>query len=90
MFFLGLAADAYIGFGNIEKIEITLRQCAETDAVKIALIKGFENHNMIVRLKKSVELIKIFGIKKQAKTILFFVDNPKDFIDSINLMRVQL
>lgn len=82
---MGLAADAYIGFDNIENIEISTKQFCNTDAVKIALIKGLENHNMIIRLKEPVEIIKIYGIKKQAKTILFFVDEPGAFLNSVNL-----
>ncbi len=87
---MGIAADAFIDFDNIEKIEISTKKCNDTDAVKIALIKGLENHNIIISLKNPVEVIKIFGIKKRAKTILFFVDNPKNFIQSINTKMAAL
>jgi hypothetical protein len=54
-------------------------------AIKIALIKGFENHNCVIYLKQSIAVIKMFRIKRSADTILFSVDRPKDFISSLNI-----
>jgi hypothetical protein len=77
----GLAGDAYIQFDNIEKIEMSNKKPNGREFVKIALLKGLENHNIVVYLKKPMEVTKIFGLKKQTDTILFFVDRPKVFVD---------
>jgi hypothetical protein len=80
----GLAGDALIAFDNIEKIELTNKLPIDRDAVKIALIKGLENHNCVIYLKQPIQVTKIFGIKKWTGTVLFFVDRPKDFIRSLH------
>ena len=83
----GLAGDAYILFDNIEKIEVSNKKPINREAIKISLLKGLENHNIVVYLKSPIETTKIFGIKKHTDTILFFVDKPKEFI---NILHTQL
>ena len=75
----GLAGDALIPFGNIEKIELTNKLPVNRDAIKIALIKALENHNCVIYLKQPMQVTKIFGIKKWTDTVLFFVDQPRNF-----------
>lgn len=79
----GLAGDALIQFDNIEKIELSNKQPIDRAFIKIALLQGFENHNVVVYLKQPIEATKIFGIKKQTNTILFFVDKPKYFLQEL-------
>ena len=79
----GLAGDAFILFDNIEKIELSNKKPINRKSVKISLLKGLENHNIVVYLKNSIETTKIFGIKKQTDTVLFFVDKPKEFIKEV-------
>ena len=68
----GLAGDAYIDFENIEKIELSTKKPAGKKSVKISLLQGLENHNVIVHLKKPVEATKIFGIIKYTDTSSLF------------------
>lgn len=75
----GLAGDAYIQFTNIEKFELSKKVPQDRNAVKIALMKGFENHNIVVYLKTPIQVTKIFGIKKHTDTVLFCVDKAKEF-----------
>lgn len=79
----GLSGDVTIPFDDIEQVECSNKKPGDRTAIKIALLKGLENHNIVIRLKKPVEVIKMFGIKKHSDTILFFVDRPKDFLNSI-------
>jgi hypothetical protein len=81
----GLAADAFIEMGNIEKFEMTNKLPAGGMAVKLSLLKTLEGHNCVIWLKQPIEVTKIFGIKKQADTILFFTDKPKDFARALGL-----
>jgi hypothetical protein len=75
----GLAGDAYIEINNIEKFELTNKLPVGRNAIKISLLETLEGHNCVVYLKQPIEVTKIFGIRKWANTILFFVDRPKDF-----------
>ncbi len=79
----GLAGDAFIQFSNIEKIEFSNKKPGDRESIKVSLLKGLENHNIVVYLKNSIEVTKIFGIKKQTNTVLFFVDKPKEFINTV-------
>jgi hypothetical protein len=81
----GIAGDAIIKYDNIEKIELSKKMPIGREAIKIALIKGLENHNCIIYLKQPIQVTKIFGIKKRTDTVLFFVDRPKDFLIALNL-----
>jgi hypothetical protein len=80
----GLAGDAYISFANIEKIEGGSKLPQNKKGVKIALLKELENYNVIIYLKAPIEVTKIFGIKKNTDTVLFFVDKPNDFLNAVN------
>ncbi len=80
----GLAGDACIDLDNIEKIEMSTKKPTDRQSVEISLLKGLENHNMVVYLKNPIHVTKIFGIKKQADTVLFFVDQPKEFVRIVN------
>lgn len=81
----GLAADVFIKYGNIEKFELSNKIPVKREAIKIALIKGLENHNCVIYLRQPVPVTKIFGIKKWTNTVLFFVDRPNDFAIALNL-----
>jgi hypothetical protein len=81
----GLAGDAFIQLDNIEKIELSNKNSIGRESIKISLLKGLENHNIVVYFKNPIEVTKIFGIKKQTDTVLFFVDKPKEFINAITL-----
>lgn len=81
----GLAGDAYIQFDNIEKFELSKKVPKDRNAVKIALMKGLENHNIVVYLKTPIQVTKIFGIKKYADAVLFCVDKPNEFSKALTL-----
>lgn len=81
---MGLAADCSISFSNIREIEMTKKKSTDPNAIKIALINGIESHNFVIHLHETVTVTKMFGIKKQTQTILFFVDQPNAFLQALN------
>ncbi|MEP6952029.1 MAG: hypothetical protein ABI863_22255 [Ginsengibacter sp.] len=85
----GLAGDAVIEYNNIEKVELSKKIPIGRESIKIALIKGLENHNCVIYLKQPIQVTKIFGIKKTTDTILFFVDRPKDFVAALKLKLIN-
>ncbi len=82
----GLAGDACFQLDNIEKIEMSNKKPGDRESIKISLLKGLENHNIVVYLKNPIEVTKIFGIKKQTDTVLFFVDKPKVFTNIVSTL----
>lgn len=80
---MGLAADVNIDISNIKTIELTTKDYVEKDLVKISLLKKLESHNVRIDFYESIEVIKMFGLKTESKAILFFVDSPKEFKETI-------
>lgn len=78
-----MGGDALVLLDDIEKTEMTNKIPAGHDVVKIALIKGLENHNIAIYLASPAVVTKAFGIKKTAKVILANIDNPKAFIGAL-------
>lgn len=76
---MGLASDASIDISNIQTIELTTKDYDDNDLIKISLFKKLESHNIRIELYEPIEVIKMFGLKKESKSILFFVDNPNEF-----------
>lgn len=81
----GLAGDAIIQFGNIDKFELSKKVPEGRNSIKIALLKKFENHNIVVYLKTPIQVTKVFGIQKNADAVLFYVDKSKEFEKALNL-----
>ena len=86
----GLAGDAYIKFDNIEKFELSKKIPQARNAIKIALFKTLENHNVVVYLKKPIQATKIFGIKKNTDTVLFYVDKSEAFSNALATRLVNI
>jgi hypothetical protein len=84
---MGLAADANIDIDNIKTIELTTKDYVGNDFVKISLFKKLESHNVRIDLYESIEVIKMFGLKTESKTILFFVDSPNEFKETIMTLK---
>ena len=51
--------------------------------VKLALIKGLENHNIQLRLKQPIQVHRPFGIRQEADILLFYVDRPEEFLAAV-------
>ncbi len=78
---MGMAADAIVEFDNIEKIEVWKRGEVDKSIFRIALIGGLETQNILIELKEPIEIIRMFGMKKKANKILFYVDEPEKFLE---------
>lgn len=76
----GLATEVSINYDNIEKFELSNKIPQAKKLIKTTLLSSFEEHNVILYLKKPVQVSKFFGIKKSADTILFHIDQAKDFL----------
>jgi hypothetical protein len=63
--------------------QIPANKKTEGLTVKLALLKGLENHNILLRLKQPLLVNRVFGIRQKADTLLFFVDRPEDFLSAV-------
>ena len=81
-----MGGDAIIPYSLIEKIEYNKKQIVGAGVVKLALIKGLENHNLAMYLKEPVVVKKAFGIIKRAQIILVNIDQPAAFIENFQLL----
>lgn len=79
----GLAADVTIEFDKIDEIVLSKKISTDGLQVKLALLNGLEPHNVVIRLKETIVVTKIFGIKKKADVILFHIDCPVQFVQSV-------
>jgi len=81
----GLFGDVEIDLSNISKFELSSKEFPEDtpDLYKMALIDGLESHNIVLHLKEPVQIIRAYGMKKQASTILLFVDDKKGFSEKL-------
>lgn len=81
----GLVADATLLFDNIASINRVGRRGEVRDGVvKLGLLGALEGHNIIVQLKEPVVVTRLFGKEALAHTVLFFVDQPGDFMQAID------
>lgn len=78
-----MGGDAFVSLGNIEKVEMTNKLPAGEAVIKLALIKGLENHNLAIHLIHPVVVLKAFGIKKTARVLLIGIDKPKAFMEAL-------
>ncbi|MBC5864481.1 hypothetical protein [Flavobacterium turcicum] len=85
----GLAAEVVISYENIERLELTNKLPTDKKFVKTALLNNLEEHNCILHLKTPVSIIKFFGIKKNADTILFRIDNSQFFFNLITIKKMN-
>jgi hypothetical protein len=83
----GLVGDAIIPYALIESIELTKQVPIEGMMQQLALIKGLEGHNCMIRLTEPIVITRMFGIEKTCNTILFNCDQPKLFEEAIKKMR---
>ena len=79
----GLFADSRLRIDDIEEIEFTRKSDPADGAVKLTMFKSLEGHNIRLRLRQPVDIILPFGLRRQAATILFFVDQPEDFLSAV-------
>jgi hypothetical protein len=84
-----LGGDAEIDIENILSIEPTKKIITGEQVIKLGLLKGLETHNLAIHLSEPVEVLKAFGIKKKATTILMHVDDANEFISAIDSLKMH-
>lgn len=84
-----LGGDAFIELSNIRSVIATNKPTGDAGAVKLALIKGMENHSIAIYLHRPVTIVKAFGIKKIATVIECSVDEPGMFVERLKQLMAE-
>jgi hypothetical protein len=79
----GLMADVHIRMEDIEEIGVTRKTDPAEGAVTLALFRSLEGHNIRIRLRQPADILRPFGLRRQATIILFFIDRPDEFVSII-------
>jgi hypothetical protein len=80
-----LGGDAHINLQNIREISCTTKSLP-AGVAKLALVKGLENHNMVIHLYEPVTIVGAFGTTKRATMIALHVDKKENFIEYLQTL----
>ena len=79
----GFASQTYIPFEHIEHIEKSTKTLDSKEHVKLSAFDMLDAHNVIIYLNETQTIDRIYGIKKQYKSIVLFVDDKELFVNKI-------
>ena len=82
----GIMNEVEIPFKNITRIEFSRKALSLDDkySKKLSLFEDFESHNIVLEVDEVSEFNSLYGFKKKFKILAFHVDQPEDFMASIN------
>ena len=79
----GILAEAEIKIDNIKAVS-ELKMGVEIDEYKtLSPLKKLDQYNVLIEFNSSVELISIYGFKKQVDNLILFVDEKDEFISEL-------
>jgi L-rhamnose isomerase len=78
-----LGGEVALPFNLIESVFCSTGNQVPPGAVHLSLLKSMEKHNVCIRLKEKITIIKAFGITRKADAILLHVDGPQTFIHAV-------
>ncbi|WP_017731598.1 hypothetical protein [Nafulsella turpanensis] len=79
----GLMGDGEVPFDSIESIRFAQEVPEEKGVYHLSLLKILEPYNMEIKLKKSLSLFSMYGIRKEYHTLLLNIDKKKTFKEII-------
>ena len=81
----GIMNEAIIDIKNIENIEVSTKTIElNKNTRKLSFLGELESHNVIIKLKVESTFTGLYGIKKQYKTLVLYVDKKIEFVNRIN------
>ncbi len=80
----GFFAQTTIPFDKIKDIDKNKRSLpTDKSIIKLSPLDMLDSHNIIIKLKESLILDKIYGIKKEYKGIAIYVDEDLKFLEAM-------
>lgn len=81
----GIMSESTINIVNIESVELSSKDIElNKETRKLSLLGELESHNVIIRLKEKNKLKGLYGITKNYKNLVFFIDNKVAFKNHLN------
>ncbi|WP_378172117.1 hypothetical protein [Aquimarina sp. SS2-1] len=81
----GMMGETIITIANIDSIDVSSSEIElNKETRKLSFLGELESHNVIIRLKKKNTLTGLYGIKRNYKNLVFYIDKKDAFKDSIN------
>ncbi|MEC7771906.1 MAG: hypothetical protein VX798_12030 [Bacteroidota bacterium] len=82
----GIMGETEIPFSIIDDVVLSTTDLKkDKSTLKLSPVGELEQHNVVINLKKENTLLGLYGIKKKYKTIGFYVDEPHDFIEKMEI-----
>ncbi|MEL6653171.1 MAG: hypothetical protein AAFQ87_20400 [Bacteroidota bacterium] len=75
----GLLAELAVPFSTIESVEFSRRRVGEEEIHKLSPLGDFESHNIILHLREPVQMIGLYGRKRNVQKLAFFIDDTAGF-----------
>ena len=80
----GIMNETIIDIRNIEKIEVSSKDIVlNNETRKLSFLGALESHNVVIRLKEENTLTGLYGIKRNYKTLVLYVDEKIEFANRI-------
>lgn len=82
----GILSEVEIPIGNVASIKAYTAEIDKDSGIKtLSPLGELESHNLRIDLKKEMNLIGVYGIKKSFKSLVLHIDEPQTFLEFINL-----
>jgi hypothetical protein len=81
----GLAGDARIAMNEIAEVHVIkgVRGRPAEGEVRMGLLGALEAPNVCIRLRREIEVARMFGIRRKGRVIFFYVDRPEEFCQTV-------
>lgn len=80
---LGLRFNGFVPYEAINSVEPLASGSDDKFQPRIPKISAFDEANVVLHLKEKVELKRMFGFKKRCDEMNLYLDDPNDFIASV-------
>ena len=81
---IGLRAKVDVDVSNIETLTISVDDEIKEEYEHLLLMTTIEP-NVYISLKKRVEVVGLFGMRKEVDKIAFYVDDYRGFVDKLDV-----
>lgn len=79
----GTFGDAKVDLSNIKALRVLAYNERTDNATPFSFLKDLEHPNVLLELEENVTLSLAFGLKKETKKVVFFVDEVAAFLEAI-------
>lgn len=79
----GLFAEVSIPYTSIIAIDRTIESPLGKEEKKLALLGEFEPHNLLIKVKEPVTIVRPYGIRTKTRVIFFQCDRSEHFIEDV-------